>query len=76
MEEESISASSKTTASALNALLGKRLAPLTTAPEPEPAKEKEEVSFALMKMHFQKMQDDLKRRRVQRRMLAVVVGLL
>ena len=76
VEEESISASSKTAASALNALLGKRLAPLTTAPEPEPAKEKEEVSFALMKMHFQKMQDDLKRRRVQRRMLAVVVGLL
>jgi hypothetical protein len=26
---------------------------LTTAPEPEPGKEKEEVSFALMKMHFQ-----------------------
>jgi hypothetical protein len=32
VEEESISVSSKTAASALNALLGKRLAPPTTAP--------------------------------------------
>jgi cyanate lyase len=53
VEEKSISASSKTAASALNALLGKRLAPPTTAPESEPAKEKEEVSSALMKMDFQ-----------------------
>ena len=54
VEQESISASSKTAASALNALLGKRLAPPTPFAEPEPpAKEKEEVSSALMKMHFQ-----------------------